>query len=151
MREIEVYSHEELMRRLQWCRDRKDPPISQIARWVETDRGWLSKVMSGKEKPSAALQRMLTDFFHKWDAGIFVMFEGKLIKTKNPKPRVNLTVDWRNPKIKFQNNAQVMGVTEWLGDAISRLEMLGSSENISVSPTGHLRGTKKSARKGVPR
>jgi hypothetical protein len=148
LREIDVYSHEELARRLQWCRDRRDPAIHQISRWTEIDRSDLTKILLKKEKPSVSTARILTDFFQKWDAGHYVMDGYKLAKSKEPKPRVNLTVDWKNPKIMFKNNAEVVGVS-WLGDAINKLEMLGSSESISVSHTDPLKATKKSARKGV--
>ena len=122
----------------------------QISLWTEIDRSDLNKMMLMQERPSPYMSRILTDFFQKWDAGHYVMDGYKLQKSKNPKPRVNLTVDWKNPKITFKNNAEVVGVS-WLGDAIHKLEMLGSSENISALPTDPLKPTKKSARKGVRR
>jgi transcriptional regulator with XRE-family HTH domain len=148
--ELIPYSWEELQRRLRWCKEHRDPAINQIAIRSDIDPSLISRIMHGKEKPSPSTARILTDFFHKWDAGIYVMYEGRLIKTRNPKPRTNLTVDWRNPKIMFKTNAEVVGLT-WLGNAINHLELLGSSENICVSPTETLKPTKKSARKGVPR
>jgi hypothetical protein len=111
---------------------------------------FLYKVVGGKEKMSAVWQRILTDFFHKWDAGIYVLDEErKLRRSRNPRPRMNMRVELGGggPTLTFRPPAQPIGMPKpaWVENAaLSRMELLESSASLSVSRTGRLKVTKKS-------
>ena len=157
MNEVPPYSREELRRRLQWSKNHEDPSVYLIARTVQMDKDNLYKFMNGGTLPDHWV-RILTDFYHKWD---LVMYEPKkntitlktnLVRCTNPVPRRMASVDWTSGKLTFKPLPEIMGTAKtWLPNALDRLEMLGSSENILASPTGRLRRTRKSARKAVTR
>lgn len=144
------YSVEELIGRLVYCRERKEPSLRQIARMVGISPNYLYKLVGGKEKMSNVWQRILTDFFHKWDAGIYVLDEErKLRRTRNPRPRITMRVDFGQgaPTLSFRPPAQPIGMPKpsWVENAaLSRMELLESSVSLSVSRTGRLKVTKKS-------
>lgn len=144
------YSVEELISRLVYCRERKEPSLRQIARMVGISPNYLYKFVAGKEKVSVVWQRILTDFFHKWDAGIYVLDEErKLRRSRNPRPRINMRVEFGTaaPKLTYRPPAQPIGMPKpaWVESAaLSRMEILESSASLSVSRTGRLKVTKKS-------
>ena len=150
--ETQPYSREELRRRLIWCRDKKDPPLRQIANRICLDPKQLERFVREEEDLAQIWVRVLTDFFHKWDLGIWVSEDKRIVKSVNPRPRTNLTVNIMTGKIQIQTNPQLMGTANsWLPNALSRMEMLGSCENILASPTGRSRLTRSGVRKGAIR
>lgn len=144
------YSVEELIGRLIYCREHKEPSLRQIAHMVGISPNYLYKFVAGKEKMSSVWQRVLTDFFHKWDAGIYVLDdERKLRRSRNPRPRINMRVEFGvgTPKLTYRPPAQPIGMPKpaWVENAaLSRMELLESSASLSVSRTGRLRVMKKS-------
>lgn len=155
--ETPPYSREELKRRLRWSADHADPPVKTIAFKVGIDPAQLFWFLKDHAPLADHWMRILTDFYHKWDLGIYVLEKRlaqgyKVVTTKNPVPRKQATVNWLNGKVQFKPLPQLMGTANtWLPNALDRLEMLGSNESISVTPTGRLKATKKGARKDVTR
>ena len=158
MNEVPPYSREELRRRLEWSKNHSDPSVFLIARTVGMDKDNLYGFMKG-DVIADHWVRILTDFYHKWDLG---MYEAKqpflfskavhLVRSENPIPRKKAAVDWQTGKLTFKPLPELMGTAKtWLPNALDRLEMLGSCENILASPTGRSKRTKKGARKAVTR
>ena len=155
MNEVPPYSREELRRRLEWSKNHKDPSVYLIAKTIGMDKDNLYGFMQG-DTIADHWVRILTDFYHKWDLGMYEpqqqLFSNAtyLVRSSNPVPRKRAAVEWQTGKLTFKSLPEIMGTAKtWLPNALDRLEMLGSSENILASPTGRSKRTKKGARKAV--
>jgi hypothetical protein len=117
---IPFLSRDELARRLRFAFERKAPSINALAAFTRIDHDRLRDYARRTADIKDANRRILSDFFAKWDMGLYQVVS---VRTPGLKPRQDIvpaevprpptlgcvTLSVHGPRLRFKTTAEVMG------------------------------------------
>lgn len=110
---------EELRSRLRWAHEHRMPSIRALSEFVGVDWRDLLRFVKGERRGMREPnRRILTDFFRKFDLGVYVVrFTPKCVIARDDAPRPFLRgcveLSRRGPALRFKPLASLMGFETW--------------------------------------